>query len=97
MTQRDIELQDEYNAQYGDPRRCPHHPHVTTSSPDGMFDAPCHECEGEGEQQWHADMEADRRAAMTQAERDAEDAEYAAWRAADAKAEAEAAANDTPF
>lgn len=29
----------------GDPRRCPHHPHVVTSSPDGMFDAPCGECE----------------------------------------------------
>jgi len=29
----------------GDPRRCKIHPHVTTSSPDGMFDAPCGECE----------------------------------------------------
>lgn len=34
----------------GDPRRCPHHPHVTTSSNDGMFDAPCGECEHEMEQ-----------------------------------------------
>lgn len=29
----------------GDPRRCPWHPHVQTSSPDGLFDAPCGECE----------------------------------------------------
>lgn len=35
----------EWGAQWGDPRRCPHHPHVVTSSPDGMFDAPCDECE----------------------------------------------------
>lgn len=40
------ELQDEYEAQYGDPRRCPAHGCVT-SSPDGLFDAPCPECEGE--------------------------------------------------
>ena len=49
-SERDLarqELEDEHNAQYGDPRRCPHHPHVTTSSPDGMFDAPCGECESE--------------------------------------------------
>lgn len=31
----------------GDPRRCPRHPHVATSSPDGMFDAPCGACEYE--------------------------------------------------
>lgn len=31
----------------GDPRRCPRHPHVRTSSDDGMFDAPCGECEYE--------------------------------------------------
>lgn len=29
----------------GDPRRCPRHPHVRTSSPDGMFDGLCGECE----------------------------------------------------
>ena len=40
------ELEDEYNARYGDPRRCPVHGRVT-SSPDGIFDAPCPECEGE--------------------------------------------------
>ena len=45
------ELEDEFNAQYGDPRRCPIHLHVETSSPDGMFDAPCHECESEA---WEA-------------------------------------------
>jgi hypothetical protein len=31
----------------GDPRRCPRHPNVVTSSPDGMFDAPCGACEAE--------------------------------------------------
>ena len=30
---------------YGDARRCPKHPEVKTSSPDGMFDAPCGKCE----------------------------------------------------
>ena len=29
----------------GDPRRCAVHPNVATSSPDGLFDAPCPECE----------------------------------------------------
>lgn len=96
MTYRDIELQDEYEAQYGDPRRCPHHPSEVTSSPDGMHDAPCRACEGEGEEQWHADMEAERRAAMTQAERDAEDAAIVARNAA-TKAEREADIDDTPF
>lgn len=33
----------------GDARRCPFHPHVKTSSDDGMFDAPCNECEMEME------------------------------------------------
>lgn len=41
------ELEDQDNARYGDPRRCPAHPHVVTSDPLGMFDAPCGECEGE--------------------------------------------------
>jgi hypothetical protein len=31
----------------GDARRCPSHPNVKTSSPDGMFDAPCGRCEYE--------------------------------------------------
>jgi hypothetical protein len=39
-------MEDELGAAMGDPRRCPHHPHVITSSPDGMFDAPCDVCEG---------------------------------------------------
>jgi hypothetical protein len=30
---------------WGDPRRCPSHPHVRTSSDDGMFDGPCWVCE----------------------------------------------------
>lgn len=32
---------------FGDARKCPRHPHVKTSSDDGMFDAPCGECEAE--------------------------------------------------
>lgn len=42
-------MDDEWGAQFGDPRRCPHHPTEITSSPDGMFDAPCGYCEHEGE------------------------------------------------
>ena len=33
----------------GDPRRCPRHPNVPTSSADGMFDAPCGSCEADME------------------------------------------------
>lgn len=40
-----IEMVDEYGAELGDPRHCPCHPHVIVSSPDGMFDTVCHECE----------------------------------------------------
>jgi hypothetical protein len=29
----------------GDARRCPRHPHIATSSADGLFDAPCGACE----------------------------------------------------
>lgn len=29
----------------GDARRCPYHPHITTSSDDGMFDGLCNLCE----------------------------------------------------
>ncbi len=29
----------------GDPRRCPVHPEVQTSSPDGLHDTPCGLCE----------------------------------------------------
>lgn len=39
------EMQDEEGAALGDPRRCPRHPHVKTSSPCGMFDGNCSECE----------------------------------------------------
>jgi len=41
------ELQDEAGAALGDPRRCPRHTHVKISSPDGLHDAPCGECEWE--------------------------------------------------
>lgn len=40
---------DEAGAELGDARRCPSHPHVKTSSPDGMFDVDCNECEAEME------------------------------------------------
>lgn len=43
----DCDAHDRFD--YGDARRCPRHPHITTSSPDGMFDAPCNACEREME------------------------------------------------
>jgi hypothetical protein len=46
--QREAE-EDEWGAQFGDARRCPRHPHVKTSSDDGMFDCDCGECEYESE------------------------------------------------
>ena len=42
-------MEDEWGAQFGDARRCPKHPHVKTSSDDGMFDCDCGECEYESE------------------------------------------------
>lgn len=42
--QQMIEMEEEY-MMTGDARKCPHHPHVKTSSDDGMHDAPCGECE----------------------------------------------------
>ena len=48
MNPYDLEEADyELGAAYGDPRTCPRHPHVRTSSGDGMFDAPCYACEAE--------------------------------------------------
>lgn len=38
-------MDDEFGAQFGDPRRCPRHPGQVTSSPDGMHDCPCGSCE----------------------------------------------------
>lgn len=55
-----VAMDDELGAAMGDPRRCPHHPHVAISSPDGMFDAPCGECEYESDQAavlWNHDPE----------------------------------------
>ena len=43
----DEEMQYEEDARYGDPRKCSRHPHIKTSSGDGMFDAPCGACEAE--------------------------------------------------
>lgn len=44
----------------GDARHCPHHPHVKTSSDDGMFDGICGECEAEMDEaaaRWEYDPE----------------------------------------
>jgi hypothetical protein len=41
------EMEHEHGAAMGDPRRCKYHPTIATSSPDGMFDAPCPACEFE--------------------------------------------------
>ena len=48
LTGLEEHLRDEAGA-FGDARRCPRHPHVKTSSDDGMFDAPCGECEHEAD------------------------------------------------
>lgn len=40
----------------GDPRRCPVHG-CATSSPDGMFDAPCPECEFAMDEDFHASQD----------------------------------------
>lgn len=40
---------EDYHYFSGDPRRCPVHPWVSTSSRDGMHDAPCGRCEYEME------------------------------------------------
>jgi hypothetical protein len=64
----DRELQDEEGGAYGDPRRCPFHPHVVTSSPDGMFDAPCDECEHAGEEELAAEEYAAQQADPLRAE-----------------------------
>jgi hypothetical protein len=42
----------------GDPRRCPKHPNEVTSSPDGLFDAPCGRCEYEMDAEFYAEMDA---------------------------------------
>lgn len=55
---------DEAGAAYGDARRCPRHPHVKTSSDDGMFDtAGCDECEAESDQAYEDEREAEFQAA----------------------------------
>ena len=43
------EFMAEWESRYGDPRRCPRHPGVETSSPDGLHDAPCPLCEMEAD------------------------------------------------
>lgn len=44
------ELADESGAAAGDARRCPRHPHVKTSSDDGMHDGLCGACESENDE-----------------------------------------------
>jgi len=58
--QEQEELAYEHDAQYGDPRCCPYHPHVKTSSPCGMFDALCDECEYDGYEDEPINPEGDR-------------------------------------
>ena len=41
------EFETRDDAYEGDARRCPNHPEVRTSSPDGMFDGLCWICESE--------------------------------------------------
>lgn len=79
------ELEDEYNAQYGDPRRCSVHGCVT-SSPDGMFDCPCPECEFECDHPDYLEVDPD----WTPPSQVEIDADYEADRA-------EWHAEDTPF
>ncbi len=50
----------------GDARRCPRHPHVKTSSDDGMFDSDCSECEYGGEEEYQERRYAEELAAMPQ-------------------------------
>jgi hypothetical protein len=54
MIDHDIEEYDGEIFFEGDPRRCPRHPNEVTSSPDGMFDAPCGACEFEMEEHFGA-------------------------------------------
>jgi len=37
-------MRDSADFGFGDARRCPRHPHVKTSSDDGMFDGVCGPC-----------------------------------------------------
>lgn len=43
------ELEAEYAARWGDPRRCRRHPHIRISSPNGMHDGVCGQCEYEAD------------------------------------------------
>jgi hypothetical protein len=67
---------EEFNT--GDARHCPHHPHVKTSSEDGMFDGLCGECEynasseAMAESAWDAKNEEEK--ARINAEEDAREA-----------------------
>ncbi len=48
----------------GDARRCPRHPHVITSSDDGLHDADCGQCEYEGEEEYQERLYAEELANM---------------------------------
>ena len=80
------EMEDEYNAKFGDPRTCPVHGCITSSA-DGMLDGVCGGCEHEASEAMDELSERSRRAAMSPAERAAEDAEREAWRARQRKEE----------
>jgi len=65
-------MDDEAGAAYGDPRRCPRHPGIATSSGDGLHDAPCGACEYESEYGESYDERAQRLAAIVPDEDKAE-------------------------
>jgi hypothetical protein len=52
-------LHEEQMGYEGDARRCPRHPNIKTSSPDGMFDAPCGACEAEMDDAYRAEKMAE--------------------------------------
>lgn len=58
----------------GDARRCPAHPHVRTSSPHGLYDAPCGHCEAEmaaaeDQAEWEALSPEERERILTEIEK----------------------------
>lgn len=71
------DLAAERGAELGDPRVCRIHPHIQTSSRDGMFDGPCGACEfameeGDAQAEWEAQC-AVTRAAVVDPEEEARD------------------------
>jgi len=87
------ELQDEENAQYGDPRKCPEHGEVM-SDPFGLFDAPCSACEAE---MYEDDINAEFDALSPEDQQKQLDAWGAAADEEEAKFQEYMASNDCPF